>query len=114
MDQQIQQKIGMPNYKKIYQDMISKKYPDKTSVCSPILAKKNLSFFDILRINEIIFGSPKKETNIFNQRHRSYDKQAIYDILEYQKKNKLNNSQLSIHFKLSRNTIAKWRRIFLL
>jgi hypothetical protein len=33
-------------------------------------------------------------------------------MLDYQKKNKLTNSQLAKHFKLSRNTVTKWKRLF--
>lgn len=112
MDQQIQQNLNKPDYKKIYKDMISRKYPDKISICSPILEKKNLSLMDILKMNAIISNNSKAETVIFNQRLRSYDKKTIFEILDYQKKNNLNNSQLALHFKMSRNTIAKWRKLF--
>ncbi|HUH25918.1 MAG TPA: helix-turn-helix domain-containing protein [Flavobacterium sp.] len=47
-----------------------------------------------------------------NQKYRSYDKATIIEILNYQKKNGLNNTQLANHFKLSRNTVAKWERLF--
>jgi len=65
---------------------------------------------DIIKLNEIIFGI-KKENELCNPKHHSYSKNDIIQILEYQKKNKLNNSQLANHFKLSRNTITKWKRI---
>lgn len=47
-----------------------------------------------------------------NKSHRAYSKEAIYKILEYQKKNCLNNTQLAKHFKLSRNTVTKWKILF--
>lgn len=47
-----------------------------------------------------------------NQKYRSYDKATIIEILNYQKKNSLNNTQLSNHFKLSRNTVTKWKTLF--
>jgi len=105
-------KTNFPNYKRIYTDIISKKYPEKEKKCKYILQKKEISTLDIIKINEIIFGNTDKEESINNQKHRSYDESAVLEILNYQKKNKLNNSQLANHFKLSRNTIAKWRKNF--
>lgn len=93
-------------------DILSKKYPEKEHKCRYILEKKELSVLDIIKINEIIFGITDKEESINNQKHRSYDHSTVLEILNYQKKNKLNNSQLATHFKLSRNTIAKWRKNF--
>lgn len=113
MGQQIQKKLEKPDYQKIYYDMIQRKYPEKFSFCSHLLKKTMLSFFDILEINKIISGHQKRKTEVFNQRHRSYNKQAICEILHYQKKNDLNDSQLARHFKMSRNTIAKWKKLFI-
>lgn len=101
-----------PDYRRIYTDIISKKYPHKEEKCKTLLNKKDLSFLDVIKLNSLIFEKKTKETRIFNQQHRSYDKAAILEILEYQKKNKLNNSQLANHFKLSRNSIAKWKLFF--
>lgn len=113
MDEEIQeQELNRPDYKRIYQDMITRKFPDKKQLFSSVLEKKSLSFFDVLFISNIVSGIQKKETVIFNQMHKSYDKETISRILEYQKKNKLNNSQIAIHFKLSRNTISKWKKTF--
>ncbi|MEJ5049259.1 helix-turn-helix domain-containing protein [Chryseobacterium culicis] len=99
-----------PDYKKIYSDLVDLKYPEKKHECAKILSKKNLSAFDVIEINRIIFSY---DQNIkANQSHRSYNKETIYKILEYQKKNYLNNTQLALHFKLSRNTVAKWKTLF--
>ncbi|WP_335617687.1 helix-turn-helix domain-containing protein [Chryseobacterium glaciei] len=106
------QKIGSPDYKKIYNDIIARKYPEKREQCNPILSKQELSFLDIIKLNSLLFDVKNKEISLSNQRHKSYDISAIHEILEYQIKNKLNNSQLSIHFQLSRNTIAKWKKLF--
>ena len=100
-----------PNYQKIYVDIIKKKYPHKEAECNTILSKQNISRMEIITLNKIIFGANKK-TNSFNQRHRSYNKTDIVQILEYQKKNNLNNTELLRHFSISRNTIAKWKKIF--
>lgn len=102
-----------PNYKRIYSDILIRKFPHKREECKSLLNKEILSVFDILHLNQKIFGLSDKNTEIFNQKHRSYKNTDIFQILNYQKKHKLNNSQLASHFKLSRNTVAKWRKLFL-
>ena len=99
-----------PNYKAIYVDIIKKKFPHKKEGCLSILEKKNLSAIDVIALNTKIFGKSDRITEKFNQEHRFYYKSDIIQILEFQKKNKLNNNQLANHFKISRNTIAKWRK----
>ena len=101
-----------PNYKQIYVDILNKKFPNKKSECNTILSKSSISGMEIIALNKIIFGT-NKESNSFNQKYRCYSKIDIIQILDYQKKNKLNNSQLANHFSLSRNTIAKWKKIFI-
>lgn len=103
-----------PNYTKIYKDLILTKYPEKWSRCENLLAKETLSVLDVIKINNILFNNTSNKGVLdFNQRHRSYSRTTIFQILDYQKKNKLNNTQLANHFKLSRNTISKWKKIFL-
>ncbi|UKB77667.1 helix-turn-helix domain-containing protein [Chryseobacterium sp. MEBOG07] len=104
--------LKSPDYIRIFKDMIQIKYPEKEKECQILLNKKKLSSLDILLLNEKIFGIENRETQVFNQVHRSYDKEAIAEILEYQKKNKLNNSEVANNIKMSRNTIAKWKKIF--
>lgn len=96
-----------PNYHRIYSDMLSKKYPEKKRICKSLLQKQSLSTIDVIQLNEKIFGS-------YSPRLRSYSKSDIFKMLEYQKKNKLNNSELANHFKLSRNIVAKWRKMFVI
>ncbi|KXH83413.1 hypothetical protein [Chryseobacterium kwangjuense] len=104
--------LKKPDYKKIYEDILLK-YPHKRNLCIPILSKAVLSMKDVLRLNDFIF--PKNtDASTQNQKHRSYDRSSILEILSYQKKNRLNNTQLAIHFQLSRNTVAKWKKQFLL
>ena len=103
-----------PNYKRIYSDIINIKYPDKKELCSNLLSKSKLSTLDIIEISRILFTINSEENLGFNQRHRSYDKSTIFQILEYQRENKLNNTQLAKHFNLSRNTVTKWKNRFLL
>lgn len=105
-------KMEFPNYKQIYKDIIAKKHPEKEKECQPILGKEQLSSLDIIELNELIFGKGNKDTGVFNQKHRSYDISTILTILEFQKINNYNNSQLANYYSLSRNTIVKWRKLF--
>ncbi len=102
-----------PDYKAIYNDIIHKKYPHKIQECLVFLEKRKLSAIDIIALNTKVFGKSDKISEKFNQEHRSYSKSDIFQILDYQKKHKLNNIQLANHFKISRNTVAKWKKIFL-
>ncbi len=102
-----------PDYKRIYEDILLK-HPTKKKQCEKILSKTTFSVKDVITINDIIFPKANQETESANQRHRSYDKRSIMEILDYQNKNKLNNSELARHYKLSRNTVAKWKKQFLI
>lgn len=95
-----------PDYKQIYQDLITMKYPEKLQQCQHILRKKELGFLDVLEVNNIL------KPNKTDQNLKSYDKSTILKILDYQKKNNLNNTELAIKFKMSRNTVGKWKKIF--
>jgi len=112
MDRQIQPKgLNRPNYKKIYTDMIIRKYPEKESVCRSILEKKDFSTLDVLAIEKLLFVKQKEKAS-FNQKHRFYDLETIKEILEYQQQKNLNNTELASHFKLSRNTVTNWKKNF--
>ncbi len=100
-----------PNYHRIYRDLIASKFPDRVEEFRSFLLKDVLSAIDIITINQRLFGV-SEETN--NQRLRSYSPNDILQILEYQKKSKMNNSELAAHYKLSRNTISKWKKKFLI
>lgn len=104
MDKQTQ--VKTPDYKQIFWDILNLKYPEKKEICEPFFKKQHLSAFDIIRLNEKIFGSE-------SPRLRSYSKSDILKILDYQKKHNLNNSELANHFRLSRNTVTKWKEMFL-
>lgn len=99
-----------PDYKLIYSDIIANKHLDKKEKCEVILRKKELTLLDVIALNNIISEPADKDVN---QKFRSYDKDSILKILYYQKKHRLNNTQLALHFNLSRNTVAKWKKIFL-
>ncbi len=101
-----------PDYKSIFIDIIESRFPHKMSECKGILEKPMLSSIDILKLNEKIFGTIKVEPIQDNQKFRSYSEKDILKILEYQKEKELNNTELSNHFKISRNTISKWKKLF--
>ncbi|MGL5233963.1 MAG: helix-turn-helix domain-containing protein [Empedobacter falsenii] len=100
------------NYKTLYTDILNDLYPNKLLQCQEILDKKVLTVLDILELNKLIFGDEYKKNIDVNQKFKSYSRQDILLILDYQKKHQLNNSQLANHFKLSRNTVTKWKKIF--
>ncbi|MCT2560404.1 helix-turn-helix domain-containing protein [Chryseobacterium herbae] len=107
------EKSQKPDYKKIYTDLLNLKFPEKKSFCQKILSKATLSVQDVLQINTLIFPAQEKSTFKLNQQHRSYDRSDILEILDYQKTKNLNNTQLANYFKISRNTIARWKKMFI-
>lgn len=100
-----------PNYRKIFEDILALKFPNKKRACREILKKKELSHLDIIKLNSLIFEHEHNSFSI-NQQYRAYNYETILEILEYQTKNRLNNSQLAVHFSLSRNTITRWKKCF--
>lgn len=101
-----------PDYNKIYTDIVSLKFPEKKQKCEHLLNKKDLSVMEILMLNKIIFNTDKSSEET-NQKLRSYQESDILQILDYQKEQKCNNTQLANHFRISKNTVTKWKRLFL-
>ncbi|WP_426482138.1 helix-turn-helix domain-containing protein [Chryseobacterium sp. R2ACT005] len=97
----------IPDYKRIYIDLLEMKYPEKKDACSILLKKNKLSALDVIKINRIIFGRSRTK-----RIHRSYDENSIMKILKYQDENNLTNMELSRELGISRNTIAKWKKYF--
>lgn len=102
-----------PDYKLIYSDILQSKYPEKIYSCKAILRKNNLSTLEVIKLNNLIFGDSDEKSTQKNQRYRAYGQSDILHILKYQKKNRLNNTELACHFRLSRNTVTKWKKLFL-
>ncbi|MET3535457.1 helix-turn-helix domain-containing protein [Chryseobacterium limigenitum] len=102
-----------PDYKQIYLDILQEKYPDKLKIQ---VIKNQLNFLhsaiDVIKIDRLIFGEASSAVEFKNQRLRSYDEESILEILKYQHENKMTNTQISNHFKISRNTIARWKTIY--
>ncbi|MFY1047161.1 helix-turn-helix domain-containing protein [Chryseobacterium sp. GP-SGM7] len=102
-----------PNYKKIFEDIVEKKCPDRLQEFNHYFRKKSFTIMDVIDLNNKIFALKDRDTIIFNQKHKSYDRETILKILAYQEKEKLNNIQLANHFNLSRNTVGKWRKLYM-
>lgn len=101
----------LPDYKRIYTDILNKKFPHKQGECQSLLQKTYLSGLDIIALNKKIFNQDNFSAR-HNQKHRSYSDSDIMEMLEYQKKHKFNDSQLARHFSLSRNSVMKWKKMF--
>lgn len=102
-----------PFYHKLYTDLIRNKCPEKESACLVYLQKENWTALDVIQVNELLFGSKKMAGHAIDKKHRSYDQESIKQILLYQQKNKLNNKEIANKYGLSRNTVAKWKKLFL-
>ena len=111
MDRKVQEL--KPNYKKMYWDLILRKNPERLSEFKSYFRKREFSVLDVIKINEKLFGDVSdKDTKYFNSRHVSYDEASIIKILEHQKSNKASNVQMEREFNISRNSIAKWKKMF--
>ncbi len=102
----------LPDYKRIYHDMIFMQYPDKSELCSFIMSKEKLNRLDIIRLNNLITDISGSGKSSENQKLKSYDKETVFKILMFQKEHNLSNLRLAEHFTVSRNSIAKWRKCF--
>ena len=102
----------IPDYKKLYTDYINQKTPAKMSSVERILNKEKLSNYDVLMMNNILFQHQEASVQRQSQKHRAYSKETIVELLRYQLKNQLNNSEMAKKFNLSRNSIAKWKLHF--
>lgn len=103
-----------PLYQKLYADMIRDKYPDKENLLKQFLKKESWTTLDVIEVNDLLFGLDKNKNSVRREmKHRAYDEESVKQILEYQKKNKLNNTQLANKYNLSRNTVKKWKDIFM-
>lgn len=97
----------MINYELIFEEMAATKRQEINiqlkNACQNI--HKNL---DVLSINKTIVGEGEKQDASLC----SYTENDIFYILKYKQDNNLNNSQTANHFKLSRNTVTKWIKIY--
>lgn len=104
--------MNPPDYNRIYLDLINRKFPDRKKELIPMLDKEIKNSLELISFNNLIFNHQEKDIMAFNQKLRSYDEVSIKKIMEYQKINKLNNQQVANQFRISRNTITKWKKLF--
>ena len=93
------------NYKKIFQDILDIKFPEKKELHTIVSEKEINDFYDVLNLNKIIFGDENKEN-----KHKSYDPSTITMVLKYQQENNLSNIETARKFNLSRNTVSAWKK----
>ncbi|MBL3547296.1 helix-turn-helix domain-containing protein [Chryseobacterium sp. KMC2] len=103
-------KKTIPNYKLIFLDILEEKFPEKKESCMSLLNKKEISQLDVMALKKKIFGNTDPSKDNLSQKHRAYNKKDILEILSYQKENRLSIVQTASHFKMSRNTISKWKK----
>jgi response regulator of citrate/malate metabolism len=101
-----------PNYTKIYEDMLKQDYPDKLKDPKILaLLKKLNTTEDVLKFNDKLFEQ-SRESQQNNQKLKTYDKKTMLKLLQYQKKHEFSTSYMSRKYKISRTTLAKWKKMF--
>ncbi len=100
-----------PNYSKIYHDLLKEQYPEKLKDSKVKELLKSLNTSDeVIKFNDKIFKQ-SKESQENNQKLRTYDKETMLKILNYQKQHGFSSNYISKQYKISRTTIAKWKKI---
>lgn len=100
-----------PDFCRIFQE-ITQKNERSEMLIEHIENIKEWNSLTVIKMNEKVFAEPGRENLKCNQKHKAYDKYSIKEILNYQEKNNLNNSEMMRLFKISRNTIARWKKMF--
>jgi response regulator of citrate/malate metabolism len=100
-----------PNYSKIYHDLLQSEYPEKLKDVKVTELLQNLNTSDeVIKFNEKLFKQ-SKESLENNQKLRTYDRETMLKILMYQKQHGFSSNYISKKYKISRTTIAKWKKI---
>jgi len=100
----------IPNYNKIYEDLIVEKFPEQSKELLGLIVKKISNTLQVIELNDRLFKNCSEEDSQMNQRLKAYDQYSIQMILKYQDDNYLTNIELAALFRLSRNTVAKWKK----
>jgi|SRR5690554_4799893 len=113
MDAEIQNKreVSKPDFGRIFKEIAEKNNLCDTKI-EAISRRKEWNSLDVIKMNEKIFGRASIGSLSFNQKHKAYDKSSIIEILNYQKEYSLNDTEMMKIFKISRNTINKWQKLF--
>ncbi len=108
-------------YKRLYLDFINDtallSNTFKTILSDKIKNEPNESipFRRLMLVNEMIKNHLSENKDIMEKRYqqlKAYDKEYIEYILYFQRQYNLTNTEISLKFRLSRNTIAKWKKQF--
>ncbi len=104
-------------YKSLYLDFIDdtefESHIDKSFLKESVMKIDEITSREIYKLNTLIREYSKSEyTWIQYQQLKSYDKDHILRVLKEQKEYDLSNSEISRKYNMSRNTIARWKRIF--
>lgn len=96
-----------PNYHKIYEDILKSKGLNLNRPMPEF--DKNI---EVIKFNNSISDNKNDENFKENQLSKAYDEKSILEILQYQKKHQISNSELAKIYNLSRNTVARWKRFY--
>jgi len=98
-------KIEQINYRNLYRDIVHDLNIEDSLLINRINNINNYS--DVKTVDEYIFNNKYS-----NQVFKSFDEHMIKKILSEQKKDSISDRQIAFKYKISRNTIAKWKKYF--
>jgi hypothetical protein len=101
------------NYKEIFTQLIFEKFPEKLHDPKIEWKLEHLdSALNILDLNQLLFPSVDKKSDLINSRLKSYTKNEIIRILKYQAKYNKGNTEIVEKFGISRTTLITWKKRF--
>lgn len=104
------------NYKTLYLDLVEESdyipMDYKTILREKIEHFDFITFRDVGTLNTLIRSYSKMEDWLDDQQLKAYDLDQILSVLKEQKIYNLTNSEISRKYKMSRNTIARWKVLF--
>ena len=106
------------NYKLLYIDFIKENKTIPQSLKRELLdhinqwSSCNISYAELYNVEARLKSGNAGYKDQSNVHLKSYDKQFIQQVLKDQEKNNLSNRLLSFKYKLSRNTVSRWRKTY--
>lgn len=112
--------MNLINYKRLYVDFINEQQHtlsnhEKLRLVIKVnrILIEPFSFKQLYKINKMIRDSLKnKNDKVRSKTVNVYDRSYILEVLLYQKELGLSDRAVSLEFKLSRNTLASWKKWF--
>jgi|SRR5690606_7439334 len=101
-----------PDYQKIYKEITERFHPDKMDKVKTYIQKEEWTSFDVITVSNILINKKKIHGQRIDRQHKAYDEHTIKAILKHQKEYGMNNSEAARFFKISRNTIISWKKIY--